>query len=398
MNNSGLTPVRETVTIPTWRRDWLAEVVSAVRFIAGSGKASRVSKAHSACLVLFFWPVLAGAQQSPAPAPAAAQPQSALASAAAEGSIRLDVVVTDKSGKLISGLDSKDFVLFDNKQPVKILSFQASGGADRNSRPPAQVILLIDTVNLGFEAVEYTQQQIESFLRQNGGHLSQPVAIFLFTDEGVKVLAQPSTDGAALAAQLDQAGSTLRSIGRSAGANGAIERFQMSVQILTRIAKSLTDNPARKVLVWAGPGWPMLIGPNIQIGAKGQQRLFESLVELSTTLREARISICSISSGEPDAETFLYQDYLKGVRSSGKTNLPNLTLKVLAIQSGGRVLGPSNDLVGQINSCVEDLGFFYTLSFDPPRADHANEYHDLKLQVDKAGLTARTDTGYYNQP
>jgi hypothetical protein len=38
------------------------------------------------------------------------------------------------------------------------------------------------------------------------------------------------------------------------------------------------------------------------------------------------------------------------------------------------------------------------LSFDPPRADRANEYHDLKVQVGKPGLVARTSTGYYNQP
>jgi hypothetical protein len=32
------------------------------------------------------------------------------------------------------------------------------------------------------------------------------------------------------------------------------------------------------------------------------------------------------------------------------------------------------------------------------RADHANEYHDLKVLVNQPELTARTRTGYYNQP
>jgi VWFA-related protein len=374
-------------------------VTSTVKFTAGSGKTRPMSRAHLACFVLFLYlPILAGAQEVSTPAGAVVQSPPVPGPAVEEGRIKLDVVVTDKSGKPVSGLDSKDFSLFDNKQPAKILSFQTNEEAVQKAGQTAQVILFIDTVNLGIQAVEYTQQQIENFLRQNGGHLSHPVSIFLFTDEGVNIEAQPSTDGTALAAQLDKAGSRLRSIGRSAGANGAIERFQLSVQTLTEIVKSLASSPGRKVLIWAGPGWPLLIGPNIQIDAKGQQRLFQSIVELSTTMREARISLYSISFGEPDAGNFLYQGYLKGVRLADKANLPNLTLKVLAIQSGGRVLGPSNDLVGQINSCVEDAGVFYTLSFDPPRADRANEYHDLKVQVDKAGLTARTDTGYYNQP
>jgi len=73
-------------------------------------------------------------------------------------------------------------------------------------------------------------------------------------------------------------------------------------------------------------------------------------------------------------------------------------LKVLAIQTGGRALPPDNDLAGQISACVQDAGAFYTVSFNPPLADKPNEYHDLKVEVDKPGLTAHTDTGYYNQP
>ena len=43
-------------------------------------------------------------------------------------------------------------------------------------------------------------------------------------------------------------------------------------------------------------------------------------------------------------------------------------------------------------------GAFYRLSFDPPQAQHADEYHDLKVQVNQPGLTARTNAAYYNQP
>jgi hypothetical protein len=38
------------------------------------------------------------------------------------------------------------------------------------------------------------------------------------------------------------------------------------------------------------------------------------------------------------------------------------------------------------------------LSFDPPHADHADEYHHIEVQVAKPGLTARTRQGYYQQP
>jgi hypothetical protein len=73
-------------------------------------------------------------------------------------------------------------------------------------------------------------------------------------------------------------------------------------------------------------------------------------------------------------------------------------LKVFAVHSGGRVLGPDNDMTAQINRCVEYAQAFYTLSFDPPPAAHVNEYHDLKVLVGQPGLTARTTSSYYNQP
>jgi hypothetical protein len=94
----------------------------------------------------------------------------------------------------------------------------------------------------------------------------------------------------------------------------------------------------------------------------------------------------------------LYKNHLNGVKTAGQAYLPNLGLKVLAVQSGGAVFGPDNDMTAQINRCVQDAQAFYTLSFDPPPAVQANEYHDLKVLVGQPGLEARTRTGYYNQP
>ena len=40
---------------------------------------------------------------------------------------------------------------------------------------------------------------------------------------------------------------------------------------------------------------------------------------------------------------------------SGDLDSGSLALQVLAVQSGGRVLNPSNDLASQIADCLEDL-------------------------------------------
>ena len=373
-----------------------------------------MSVSHRICLFLFLsCSALALAQQNPAPAGAPGQPGAAQSSAsqapglaqrsasapqAAEGRIHLDVVVTDTSGKPVSGLELKDFTLLDNSLPAKILSFHAFDGALQKTGPPVEVIIAVDALNDVHQQVALVRQETEKFLRRNGGHLAQPVSIFLVTHEKVEVRRKPSVDGNALAGEVEKLDDRLREIRSSEGIYGSIERFQSSLKMLTAIANAEAKKPGRKLLIWTSPGWPLLTSPNLDATTKIDQQLFASIVELSTLLREARVSVYAISSGVAGRGTFLYEGYLKGVKTPDKTNPANLGLRVLAIQSGGRVLGPDNDLAAQIDSCVQDAGAYYTLSFDPPRADRANEYHDLKVLVDKPNLTARTNTGYYNQP
>jgi hypothetical protein len=70
----------------------------------------------------------------------------------------------------------------------------------------------------------------------------------------------------------------------------------------------------------------------------------------------------------------------------------------LAVQSGGRVLPSSNDLVGPMNECIDNARTFYSLTFNPLLAAHADEYHSLKVELNRPTLTAHTSTGYYDQP
>jgi VWFA-related protein len=364
-----------------------------------------MSKFLGVYLAIFLcFPALAIAQTDAGAAGAAEQapvlnprPAPAPEADAGEGRIHLDVVVTDKAGRPVSGLDLKDFTLLDDGRPGKILSFHAIDAVAQAVSRPVEVILLLDAANLGFQAVAQSRDQIAKFLRQNDGHLAEPVSIFVFGDDGVKVLAQPSTDGNALATQLDQSDSQLRTIGRSAQWGG-IERFNLSLKWISIIAQNEAKRPGKKLLIWAGAGWPLLDRPSIDISSKAEQQLFDSIVFLSTALREGHLTLYSVSLGDSNSSTFIYQGYLKGVKTAEKANAPNLSLKVLGVETGGRVLGPDNDIAAQIGSCVRDASAFYTISFDPPKADRANEYHDLKVQIDQPGLTARTNTGYYNQP
>jgi VWFA-related protein len=310
----------------------------------------------------------------------------------------LDVVVTDKSGRPIPGLQQQDFTLMDNKRPQKIVSFQAVEGGTATADPPVEVILLVDEVNTSPSQVAFARDQIERFLRRNGGQLARPVSTVIFTDSGITIVDTSSRDGNAVIADLRQKQTGLRSIVRSSD-YGASIRVELSLNSLQQLVRYEAPRPGRKLVVWISPGWPLVSAP---LTSNQEQDVFNHIVAFSDRLRQAGITLYEIDPlGVADAagiRTSLYQDFLKPVRKAKQAQFGNLGLQVLAYQSGGRVLNSSNDVAGEIAACDADANDFYVLSFDVLPGDGPNEYHALEIKIDKPGLTARTRSGYYAQP
>lgn len=325
---------------------------------------------------------------------------------APEGKVQLDVLVTDASGSPVSGLEQSDFTLLDNQQPRPIISFRAfprpQGEAPAlHADPPVEVILLVDFANTSLQRVAYTRIQVENYLRKQGAHLAQPTSLMLFFDQGVKVLPQSSTDGNAMADALDHSSTAVHTI-PLAGGYDAIERMSLSLKSLNQIAAVEGRKPGRKMLLWIGSGWPMLDSSVYQLSVANRQSLFNDIVESSRTLREARITLYSLHLIEPGSSDQLlaqrYLDFLKPVLSPKQLGAGNLSLPVLAVHSGGRSFATVGDLPSEIASCYQEASAYYTLSFDPPSIEHVDEYHELRVEIDKPSMTARTNAGYYAEP
>jgi VWFA-related protein len=329
-------------------------------------------------------------QRPPAP------PLTQQGAVAAEGRFHLDVRVTERSGKPITGLGPQDFTLLDESKPRTILSFRSFDGVQVRANPPVEVILLVDAVNGGGAQMALAREQIDQFLRSNGGHLAAPVTIMLLTEAGLRVQPRPSTDGNALVTVLDKITASVHTLTSAMGGEGLVERFQKSAKALALIADNESKRPGRKLLLWIGPGWPQLRAEDLVYSKRNQELNFDSIVSILTKLREGRLEIFSVGGG---AE-YYFQDYLKPVRTEAQANPPNLALQVLAVESGGATFDPGNitDLGGELGRIVQDAGAFYSISFDPPAAEHANEFHELKVQVKQPGVMVRTLAGYYGQP
>jgi VWFA-related protein len=313
--------------------------------------------------------------------------------------ITVDVVVDAKGSKppaTVAGLQQQDFTVLDNKVPRTLTSFRAVSA----NQEPMRVVLLIDAVNIRLQGLGYERDQIAGFLRARGGHLAHPTTIAILTDKGLQMQDGFSTDGNALADGLQKQDIGMRTITRGTGIYGAEDRFNISLNGLRTVATHEAGQPGRTVILWVSPGWPLLSGPGIELGSKQQKGLFENIVNLSQQLREARVTLYAIDpigADEGVGRINDYEEYLKGIGKPSQVDMGDLSLQVLAVQSGGLALN-SNDTAGLLQRGVADLDNYYEMSFDAAPTETPDTYHHLEIRVNKPGAIVRTRDGYYAEP
>ncbi len=347
------------------------------------------SRISTIFLPSIFVAVTAFAQQPATQRPATPQGIS-------DNAIHLDVVVAPKSGEPLSGLHQQDFTVLDNNTNNPITSFRAVSGSSTG----VEVVILIDAVNTSYQNIAYERQEISKFLRRNGGHLAYPTTLALITDTGNKMQNDFSTDGNAIDKSLNDATIGLRDLRRSSGFYGATERLQLSLSAIGQLTAYEAARPGRKIILWISPGWPILSGPEIQLDKKQQDQLFNNVVQISTAMRKARITLYSLDSlgvSENLARVTYYQDFLKGVKKPGQTAFGDLALQVLAVQSGGQALN-SSGLAQIMQKSLDDCKAFYEITIQPLPAESRDEYHQLDVKIAQPGLTTRSRTGYYAEP
>lgn len=358
------------------------------------------------------------------------------------GLIQLDVVVTDTTGRPVSGLRASDFNVLDNSQPAEILGFLGHGIISKPD-PPAELIIVLDLGNMRSVAASQAKSDIIRYFQRDGGHLANPVSVFAINSVGKFDSVGPSTDGNSLAMDFahPRTPSTSCRVSdpsqrvmfdgqvtrvRSEELNSAheIQPTLLSLMCLGRIATMERQKPGRKLLIWVGPQFGASSGVDpVNWKDPDPQAAFNTVVWFSTLFREARITLFStwevagsdsafrslseIGSSESSPNAALTNratltgggtTAIQPVKSPKDVRPIDLTRDVLAFSSGGGVPEPNVDLAKVIDNCARWANTFYSVSFDPSAATHLDEYHDLKVQMKEAGLIARTNPGYYDEP
>ena len=319
--------------------------------------------------------------------------------------------------------------------------------AEHDANSQAQLLFVIDAVNCSLADVTRSEEAVVAFLRQGSGALLQPTTVLILSDtapqsktstpsQGNDTTAlnkrqlfvhrlSTTINGNALAKELDDYKIGFNRILEAQGADAVSERVRLSLEALSFIATAEANMPGAKVTVWLSPGWPFLARSE----AKSSEQFFDSVVYFSDALRTARMILYMINpqgitnqDNSAQTEAFLlasrpgsiqagghapnvpvelsegyYKQFVKGVSTPKQSNANDLSLQVLAIQSGGFVTQQNNDLKGQIAKCAADVANLTAISYLPARTGGVTTYHDVQVKTVHPAQNLRTRTGFYSR-
>ena len=351
---------------------------------------------------------------------------------ATRGLMHLDLSVTDKAGGPVSGLAGKDFTLLDDEQERKVVTFEEVDGASARASEMTEVVLVIDELNMvpkaraehGTTADDPRDQatakerlafadamrEARTFLLADGGRLQAPTIVYRLTTDGLFVTPHASMNGNEIVNEIENPKSqdriwspsqVTKDIGNLTKGGAVSWRVTHSIVALGSIAIEERRKLGRKLVFWIGNGW--------QIDKRRAEGLVDVSAELLTRIREARISLWGSSEwpvfdadGNPvPVVNSADKQFLEGPQSKSAfdpTDLNFLSLPVIAVRSGGGMITVARNLGDAIRERVRQAKSFYSLTFDPPPTAVVDEYHHLKVAVDRADLSAHTYLDYYDEP
>ena len=339
--------------------------------------------------------------------------------------ILLNVQATDPSGHAVPGLRAQDFSLQINHQPQTITSFHAvqDGGATAH----AHAFFVIDMLNNSARDLANVRKALEE-LTGSTRLLPLPTSVVVLTDKGMEV-SGTSQNPEEIASGVERVTRNFHfrdctedwnnaAVGRpnilspdevarlqttDRISNCLNEKYQRSLTALLHFAHYQRDVSGRAILIWIGPGWPILSGPEFtRYTPAMRQSYFENLVQVSTQLSEGQVTLDAVSwpSSLPvgklspsDLEALMSE-----VSTASEADARSVAMPVLAHVSGGQVYMHGKNLTPELAACLADANSYYVLGFDSVPSAAADEFRTIEVTVDKPGVTVRTNTEYYAQP
>jgi VWFA-related protein len=340
----------------------------------------------------------------------------------------MNLQVNDADGKPVPNLAAEDFALFDNHQPREIAAFHEIDG--QGMYDATEIVIVLDAVNSTAQELDAERQGIFRYLAQKKGPLPYRTSFVLWFNGQLKATAAtidrnsvgrafvsmtkgvhsnacvPPDGSVAQAKEGGRAGEPAQTGIEDQAASMAkclAVHFRDSIAALEGIAAGQKNLGGRTILIWIGPGWPLLSDVEFQhLTSTAKQTFFEETVNLLRYLREAQVTIDALSPRDGTRKAEMARVDMAalsaGIASPQNAGPAGLALPVLARQTGGRVQNESDDIPVDLGSCIHDADGYYVLTFAMTPASAPHEFHPVEVKVNRPGLEVRTMSAYYAEP
>ena len=267
--------------------------------------------------------------------------------------VALSVTVLDQQSRYLTGLDSKDFLVYEDGAKQEISYF------NRTTLPIA-LSLLLDTSASMDQRMAVAQDAAVGFARNLPPQVLAQIVAF---DTRVEILQDFTSDAAALEKAIRSA--------QAGGSTSLYNALYISLKELAKIKAKSDDDVRRRAVVLLSDGEDT-----------SSLVTFEEVLDLA---KRSATTIYSIGLQSKDTRVS------KGFREA------EFVLRQLAQDTGGRAFFPQRveDLAGIYGVIADELASQYTLGYASTNAKRDGGWRRLNVQINRLGTTARTKRGYF---
>jgi len=188
-------------------------------------------------------------------------------------------------------------------------------------------------------------------------------------------------------------------------------RISTTLSALEQIARFISGQSGRKVLLWFSTGFPFSVVGDSPSAMEAERDYGDQIRRTINLLNDAHVATYTIDAGGL-VPSSLGDPSLSGRDSEGKVHLgidanralssesfqrfsTHDALETIARDTGGRYFGNANDLDHAIQSALRESSSYYMLGYYPSNKKWGGKFRQIKLQVDRPGTQLRYRRGYF---
>jgi VWFA-related protein len=369
----------------------------------------------------------------------------------------LDVVVTGKNHRPLTGLHQQDLQVTEDGYPQTIHYFEEHSGAQPAEAsapdlPPnvftniprvklgdSVTVLVLDSLNTPLDDQRRVHAQVLKYLRKP--ERGRKIAVFTlgtqlrliqsFTDDPALLagalnqgkkgagaqaspLLQSSAETASIqetaAAMMEYAPEAAAAVQQFAAEQGSIRtgvRIKLTLAALQQLAGYLAAFPGRKNVAWFSGAFPVAILPDPgaaqPFGAQSdnQQEVRKTDALLSSAqvaiypIGAEGVTVDSLYSAGADSRLTTRSELSRPQGEAQQRNANHTAMDQIAKQTGGAAFYSSNSLTDALDRVTGHGSNFYTLTYTSTNPATDGKYRKIQVALDRSGYQLDYRRGYY---